>query len=377
MNPPRRPRVEPCSAQPEAGPGHAPWRSRDSARATPVRGWLAGALLALLLAGCASTPAPVPPAEPVMTAAAAVALDEQLLRLEPHRVSDEDVRQVLARGPTPRIVNLHGGIYPVHLVMDSFADFLVAMGYPEHKVRHPGDGRNSHSPYESSLQIAGVVAWYYENEGLMPMMVGHSQGGIQLVKVLYLLDGRGADEVAVWNPLTDRAEPRTEIIDPVTREPRPVVGLKLSYAAVVGSGGAALLLPNQWEMIGRLQAIPDSVAHFTGFALNLDLVAWDLPGVGAGYRPLGHARVRNVRLPADYSHVMVASSAHLARDPAVRDWINAYVPGSKAPPPESDEPLDNLYFAAEVWYELKKHWVLEAQKQVRTRRELQAKASPF
>ena len=28
--------------------------------------------------------------------------------------------RILAAGPTPRILNLHGGIYPVHLVMESF-----------------------------------------------------------------------------------------------------------------------------------------------------------------------------------------------------------------------------------------------------------------
>lgn len=330
------------------------------------------ALLALLLAACAGVPrSPPPPPGAVMLDAA---LEQRLLQLDPEQVGDADVREVLAKGPTPRIVNLHGGIYPVHLVMDSFARFLVGMGYPEHRIRHPGNGRRSHSPYESSLQIAGLLAWYYEQEGLMPMMVGHSQGGIQLVKVLYLLDGRTARQIAVWNPLIDAAEPRTSIVDPYTGHERPVVGLKLGYAAVVGAGGAALLLPNQWDMVGRLHAIPDSVDEFTGFALEVDLVAWDLPGNGAAYRPLGRARVRNVRLPAEYSHVFVASTSHLARDPALREWINAYRPGRDLPPPTATGPQDNLLFAAEVWYELKKHWVLQAQKAVRARRGLQAAA---
>jgi len=32
--------------------------------------------------------------------------------------------------------------------MTSFAHFLIAMGYPEARIKHPGDERWSHSPYE-------------------------------------------------------------------------------------------------------------------------------------------------------------------------------------------------------------------------------------
>lgn len=345
--------------------------------------WLCRAALAgaLALAGCASAPV----ADPAAVAAAradtgpqavigALALDPQvearILAIDPQRVADREVREVLALGPTPRVVALHGGIYPVHLLMDSFTRFLVGMGYPPHKLRHPGDGRRSHSPYESSLQIAGLIGWYYEHEGLMPMMVGHSQGGIQLVKVLHDLAGDGVDRIAVWNPRTDAAEPRTTIVDPFSGAERPVVGLKIGYASVVASGGAALLLPNQWSMVRRLRTIPDSVGDFTGYALAVDLVAWDLPGAGARYQAAGVAQVRNVELPADYSHVYVAATAHLARDPALRDWINAYAPGQVPPLPADAGPSVNILWAADVWFHIKKHWVLEAQKVVRARHDL-------
>ena len=43
-----------------------------------------------------------------------------ILALDPGRITETDVRMTLAAGPTPRIMNLHGGIYPVHLVMESF-----------------------------------------------------------------------------------------------------------------------------------------------------------------------------------------------------------------------------------------------------------------
>jgi hypothetical protein len=285
-------------------------------------------------------------------------------------VSDSDVRQVLAHGPTPRIVALHGGVYPVHLLMESFSRFLVGMGYPAHKLRHPGDGRLSHSPYENSLQIAGLIAWYYEHEGLMPMLVGHSQGGIQLVKVLHDLAGDGVTQIEVWNPLTDAAEPRVSIVDPFTGAERPVLGLKIGYASVVGSGGAALLLPNQWSMARRLRSIPNTVDDFTGYALAVDLIAWDMPGAGTRYQAQGGARVRNVELPAEYSHVFVPRTSHLARDPALRAWLNEYAPGNADPPPAEGRAAENSLWAADVWFHIKKHWVLEAQKVVRARREL-------
>ncbi len=67
------------------------------------------------------------------------ALDARILALDPERISEDDVRNTLAKGPTPRIMLLHGGIYPVHLAMVSFGRFLVGMGYPEKRIRDPGD----------------------------------------------------------------------------------------------------------------------------------------------------------------------------------------------------------------------------------------------
>lgn len=342
-------------------------------------------LAALAIAGLVGACATVPPADRAATATPPIAadaalrrtevdaaLEERILALDPERVSDGDVRTVLAVGPTPRIVALHGGIYPVHLIMDSFSRFLEGMGYPQSKLRHPGDRRRSHSPYENSTQIAGLVGWYYEQEGLMPMLVGHSQGGIQLVKVLHELAGNLGPAIPVWNPHTDAAEDRVTIIDPYTGAERPVVGLRIGYASVVGAGGAALLLPNQWSMAGRLRSIPDSVEEFTGYALGVDLIAWNLPGAGPDYRANGAAKVRNVELPADYSHVFVAQTSHLARDPAMREWINAYAPGRVAELPPNVASTENSLWAADVWFSIKKHWVLEAQHFVRAKRESSA-----
>jgi hypothetical protein len=75
----------------------------------------------------------------------------------------------------------------------------------------------------------------------------------------------------VWNPLTDFAEGRTVIVDPLPAASGRVVGLKLSYVSAVGAGGAAFLLPNQWSMLGKLRTIPDTVDEFTGYSIALDL----------------------------------------------------------------------------------------------------------
>jgi hypothetical protein len=341
---------------------------------------IANALLAiaaaLVVGGCATAPHPerarleaqkVEKGSVLAQVKLDRALENRILALDPGRVTDSDVRSTLAVGPTPRIVSVHGGIYPVHLVMESFAEFLTGMGYPEAKIRHPGDGRLSHSPYENSAQIAGVIAWYYERDGVRPLIVGHSQGGIQAVKVLHEFAGNYSDAVRVWNPLTDRAEDRVTIVDPLTGRERPVVGLKVGYASVVGAGGAALLLPNQWSMAGRLRTIPDTVEDFTGYSLGIDLIAWDLPGAGGTYRANGTAKVRNVQLPASYSHVTVAATASLAKDPVMRQWLNDYVPGQVDGIPANAAATANAMWAADVWYEIKKHWVLEAQRLIRAK----------
>ena len=328
-------------------------------------------------AGCATPPVVPQPAQPragelsvLRSVKLAPALEERILAIDPQRVTEADVK-LLARGPTPRIVNIHGGIYPVHLAMTSFSEFLVGMGYPEARIRHPSRGDYSHSPYEPSQYIAGAIAWYYEHEGVRPLIVGHSQGGMQAVKVLHELNGAFADSVAVWNPLTDTAEERVTIVDPFSGRERPVIGLKVPYASAVGAGGAATLLPNQWIMATRLRAIPNTVEDFTGFFIALDTWAWNVPGSASfqRYEHNGTARIRNVELPAYYNHVLLPVTDHLARDPAMREFVNRYTPAmagdtSTVPSGESQ----GLLWAADVWYSIKQHWASEAQRVIRASR---------
>ena len=313
----------------------------------------------LAAGGCATRPAAVAsadaaaPAGPAAAAAQATnrALEDRILALDPERITEADVRDTLAAGPTPRIILLHGGIYPVYLAMTSFGRFLVRMGYPEAKIRHPGDRRWSHSPYENSAQLAGLVAWYYEHDGVPPMLIGHSQGGIQAIKVLRELDGQFGDRIAVWNPVTDSGDERTYIVDPMSGHTRPVVGLPVSYVSVLGSGGAALLLPNQWSMAGHAHTVPDSVEDFTGYSIAVDFWAWTVPGVAATseFRANGRARVRNVTLPGWYNHVTAPTTHDLPEDPAVRAWISAYTPAVTGPVP-LEESGRSVLWAADVWY---------------------------
>src|SRR5262249_23451276 len=224
---------------------------------------------------------------------------------------------------------------------------------------------------QDSRELAGLVAWYYERDGMRPMIVGHSQGGVQAVKVLDELAGVFGDELVVWNPVTDAAEARTAIVDPLSGERRPVVGVTVSYVSVVGAGGAALLLPNQWSMVHRLRTIPDTVDEFTGFSISVDLVALTFPGArgAAADHANGKAKVRNVFLPSDYNEVVMRATRELAQRTAMREWIDAFVPGRAGQADTMPEGNNaGALWAADVWYSIKKHWCLELQRLIRARR---------
>jgi pimeloyl-ACP methyl ester carboxylesterase len=301
--------------------------------------------------------------------------EDVILALNPTNVTSTDVREVLAGAPAPRVVKIHGGVAKVIPMMVSFSDFLQGLGYPVASLTNPGDGTYTFSCYESSEKIAGVIAWFYEKEGLRPVIVGHSQGGIQAVKVLGKLAQKSSTKLHVWSPLTWQEEQRCAIQDPVTGKERPVVGLRLPYVTVVGSGGLTRLLPNQWDMNFRLHTVPDTVEEFTGFCKGGDLLGGDFLGYGSAnyFKASGAAVVRNVWLPTEYKHGEIPDTKHLLKDQNMVDWINRYRP---SPEPVSRPVLDvrfagdssNILWAAEVWYHIKKHWVLELQRAILARR---------
>ncbi len=301
--------------------------------------------------------------------------EDKILALDPEHVTEKDIRETLTNAPAPRIVNIHGGIYPVHERMISFSQFLIGMGYPEASIRLPNDGTWTFSCYESAEMITGMIAWYYEKEGLRPMIVGHSQGGMQAVRILgYLADD---SQLHVWNPLKWQREDRYEITDPLTGKSRTVAGLKLPYVTVMGAGGLTRILPNQWDMnFRRFHTIPDSCEEFTGFYKGRDLLGGDLLGYTSlnEFEASGSARVRNIELPAPWKHGAVPDTKHLLKSQAIIDRINAYTPPSEAnfSVESNDDTLneETLYYpwAQDVWYSIKKHWVIELQNLIRARR---------
>jgi len=304
-------------------------------------------------------------------------LEDRILALNPTNVTAQDVRDVLSHAPAPRVVNIHGGLARVIPRMVSFSEFLIGMGYPAISLTNPSDGTYSFSCYENSEKIAGVIAWFYEREGLRPMMVGHSQGGMQVVKVLYQFAAKPSSKLHVWNPLTWEKEKRCEITDPLTGQKRSVVGLVLPYVTSVGAGGLTRVLPNQWDINFKLRTIPDSVEEFTGFCKKYDLLGGDYLGYGSAneFESAGKAIVRNVWLPTEYKHGSIPDTKHLLNSQQIKDWINNYRPPvDPVITPKLDVKFDgdsrHIEWAADVWYSIKKHWVLELQRLIRARRAL-------
>ncbi len=301
--------------------------------------------------------------------------EDQILALNPEHITERDVREVLAGMPAPHFVNIHGGIAKVIPRMVSFSKFLIGMGYPGQSITNPSDGTYSFSCYESAEKIAGVMAWYYERDGLRPMLTGHSQGGMQVVKVLYKFAGHSP--LHVWNPLTWEKEKRCVITDPLTGKERPVAGLQVSFASALGAGGLTRILPNQWDINLDLRKIPDSVIEFIGFCKPYDLLGGDYLGYGSAnhYEATGEALVRNVWLPKEYKHGEIPTTDHLLKSQQIKDWLNDYQPADQIVSyPELNTQFDSdsshILWAAEMWYATKKHWVLELQRSIRAHRVL-------
>jgi hypothetical protein len=333
-----------------------------------------------LVAACATAPygvtppaaGPPAPSSVIKSLALDTAIEDRVLALDPEHISDDDVRQTLAKVPAPRIFEVHGGVYPVYLLMRSFSQFLTGMGYPEKSIRDPSDGAFSRSPYEDSEWQAGEIAWYYEHEGVRPILVGHSQGGIQVVKILHELAGTFGSERRVFNPLTGQLEERTTIVDPLSGRERPVVGVSVAAASVVGTGGLSLALPVHWKVFPVIRNVPDTVDEFTGYRIGLDLFAWDAPGFEGAktFHATGTANVRNITLPAEYSHIFVPVTHQLAESEEMRAWINAFDPDNEAGrAPLPNGTAINVMWAADIWHTIKKHWCIEAQRLIRARRE--------
>jgi hypothetical protein len=190
---------------------------------------------------------------------------------------------------------------------------------------------------------------------------------MMVMRTLHELAGGFHAEVAVFDPVTRTALARTAIRDPYTGAQRPVVGVEVAFAAAIATGKLPRVLLGQWTMIPRLRKVPDSAVEFTGFTIAFDPIAGNLGSVDP-YEATGSSAVRNVLLPASYSHIGAPITEHLAAQRATRDWIVAWRPDGANPPPPSGADVRNLELAADLWYSIRRHWCLEGQ------RRLQAKA---
>ena len=292
------------------------------------------------------------------------AIAARILALDCKRLSAADVREALSQAPAPRVILLQGSL--AFVTMQPFGEFLVAMGYPEERIRNPRDGSLSHGSFGGSETLAGTLAWHYEREGTVPVLIGHSHGGMLVVRTLHELAGAFNQAIPVWNPLTDEALPRTTFVDPATGKARPVLGLKVAYASAIATGKLPRLLLLEWTMLPKLRRIPDTAVDFTGFSIAFDPIAFDFGGSDP-YVATGAARVRNVPLPASYSHIGIPQTQHLAANPVTRAWIDAYAPGADLPALPVDADTANLLHAADIWFSLKQNWCVEARRSLRAR----------
>jgi hypothetical protein len=278
-------------------------------------------------------------------------------------VLDDGTVRELAALPAPRILLLQGSV--AFVSMEPFARFLIGMGYPDAALRDPADGSMSRSSFADSRTVAGTIAWYYEREAMMPMLIGHSQGGMLAIRVLYDLAGDFGPSIEVWDPERNQDAGRDWIRDPYSGERRPVVGLQLPYAAALATGKLPRVLLGQWSMLGRLRGIPDSVEEFTGFVIRWDPIAGTFPG-SEPYRALAHASVRTIELPAATSHIGLPDVAWIATDPRARAWVEQYRRGDEVPADIAGDPrAGSLLMAADVWHSVRRHWCVEAQRHAR------------
>jgi len=285
------------------------------------------ALLALLLGGGAEASAALTPDA-----------RERLLALDPERVSEQQVRELLSLAPAPRVLLFKGSL---GADMESFGAFLQRMGYPASRLRNPTTGGYSYSfQWQGCIclecdALASSVGQWVRSEGMAPMLVGHSGGGITVGRILQRL-------------AADGAAPR------------------LPFAATLGTG--ALLrwapgFPGCAADVPQLGSVPASVAAFTGYRIAGDpFTSWlgfgDYSAAESGDPA---AQVRNVLLPSQVSHVRAFEVDGYAEHPRVLAWIEAYQPGSHTPLPDAPGlDLSNLHHAADLWHSLKKHWALQA-----------------
>ncbi len=283
--------------------------------------------------------------------------------IDPEFVSRSEVDEILSRFPAPRVISINGSLPFVK--MDSLARFLIGMGYPEESLKNPLGGL-SYSGYMDGPILAGLFAWFYERDGLRPVLVGHSRGGMKVLEVMREFILPSCSKLRPWNPVTRSYEKRNWIRDPVTGRKRNLCGLSTGFGAALATGTFMRIVLLEWGSLNWLREVPPNIDDFLGVFIRGDLIGSDPLGKGE-YRAEGKTVVRNLLLPSDYSHISLPETEHLLDDQTLMRWVDGYRPESDAPsqPQVGKGDADNILVGAEIWYYLKKHWVLELRRALR------------
>ena len=222
--------------------------------------------LALAVFASAATASPALPAP---------ATAEGALALDCNRLTAAD-QPLLATLPAPRVIALAGSV-PI-VTMEPFAQFLIGMGYPEGALRDPEDGALSQSSYQSSETLAGEIAAYYEQTGLRPMLIGHSQGELAAATVAGILDRADAARVVARRSALLRA--------------KSGAGAMLAVELDADGARAALAgFEDQIAIAAHNARVRERVAAWTPLAedesVRLEL---DAPDGAVGWKVLYHSR---------------------------------------------------------------------------------------
>ncbi|MFC1491853.1 hypothetical protein ACFLQ0_04625, partial [Nitrospinota bacterium] len=304
-------------------------------------------------------------------------LARRILALDPLNITAEDVKITLSRGPAPWIMPISPA-FPGPIIFKDLFKFLIDMGYPPGRIGDPRSDDFTLSYREPSETIAGLAAWTYERDGMSPMLVGWSAGGITAVSALHDLSNPvNKEELKVVSGLTGEAEDRGWILDPYTGEKRPIAGVKISFAGVLMAGGLSRLFHLfRWGERPPLHAVPDSVNELVAFHAPADPLGTDLLSGDTArsneFKPMGTAKVRTIIADPSYGHVNVIHCYLLTQNKKGRGWAAAYRPeggwGLRDFRKTARYALDwgkrNLW-CGELWYAVKKHWALEAQRVAR------------
>ena len=76
------------------------------------------------------------------------------------------------------------------------------------------------------------------------------------------------------------------------------------------------------------------------------------------------------------SHIGLPDATDLATNATTRAWIDGYRPNAPLPPDIDGIDAGRLLVAADIWYDVKKHWCLEAQRVIRERRIVATRNAP-